>query len=379
MVIIPQYALGQQKKLQVPGSVVTHYSSNTGIFVGTPSLCILPGGGYLCSHNIFGSVSNKTFIFLSKDKGKTWQKISEIYGIQYVLFYHSFALYAMGVDEGLGNIVIRRSLDNGYTWTEPINELTGLLRHNDFEKGYHTSAVSVVVKNGRIWHPYEIMRKKQGWGSFEAMMLSATEDSNLLDARNWISSSRMSVDKEWGPYRTWLEGGAVISPKGEILDVLRVDRRDAEYAAIIKVSQDGRFLSFNPQKDFIRFPGGCKKFVIRYDTLSNRYWSLTNWIPEEFKGYNIERTRNTLALVSSVDLKKWIIHKIILQDENIEKSGFQYVDWLVEDDDIVFVCRTAFFDGELYADNQHNSNYITFHRIKNFRELISEELESVTN
>jgi hypothetical protein len=81
----------------------------------------------------------------------------------------------------------------------------------------------------------------------------------------------------------------------------------------------------------------------------------------------VERTRNTLALISSPDLRNWTVHKVVLQDDNVDKSGFQYVDWQVEGADMVFVSRTAFFDGAWFADNQHNSNFITFHRIDNFR------------
>ena len=71
--------------------------------------------------------------------------------------------------------------------------------------------------------------------------------------------------------------------------------------------------------------------------------------------------------MSSANLHKWEIRSVILEDENVEKSGFQYVDWQFEGKDIIMACRTAFFDGQSQADNQHNSNFITFHRIKNFR------------
>jgi hypothetical protein len=190
----------------------------------------------------------------------------------------------------------------------------------------------------------------------------------------------MAIDTAWGKeYDTWLEGGAVRSPDGEVLNILRVNNREEEMAAIIQVSRDGRSLSFDPERDFVKFPGGCKRFVIRYDKKSDRYWSLTNWVPDKYKGYNVERTRNTLALVSSPDLRNWSVHSIILQDDNIEKSGFQYVDWVVEDDDIIFLSRTAFFDGTHYADSQHNTNFITFHRIEGFRRKANTILQRYYN
>lgn len=360
---------------KVPGVVINHSPASTKVYLGTPSICILPDGTYLISNEIFNVGKRMTFVFESKDKGKKWEKIAELDCCFSGLFMHRNELYLMGTDLDF-NCVIRKSMDGGHSWTNPIEAATGLIRLSDAEKGYHTSAVSVIVAKGRIWHPYEVYSKHGKWGNFEALVLSAPVDSDLLDARNWRTSTRMSVDVAWGKeYNCWLEGGAVLSPEGEILNILRVDRRDVETAAIMHVSDDGVSVSFDPEKDFIEFPGGCKRFVIRYDEKSKRYWSLTNWVPEKFKGHNTERTRNTLALVSSVDLQNWTVNKVVLQDDNVVKSGFQYVDWVVDGKDIVFASRTAFFDGVEFANNQHNSNFITFHRINGFRKYAETVVE----
>jgi hypothetical protein len=365
----------------VPGVVINHEPAANRRFLGSPSICILPDGTYIVSHDYFGPNSNSqtsavTNIFRSEDQGRTWVHITTINQFWGGLFYHSDYLYIMGTDNQYGNLVIRRSADGGRTWTDPGNKLNGLIRNADPEKGYHTSAVSVLVANGRIWRPFEVARRGGAWGNFESLVISAPVNSDLLNAANWKTSTRMSVDAAWGEeYGTWLEGGAVLSPDGKVLNILRVNNRNVETAAIIHVSDNGEQLSFNPVKDFIDFPGGCKKFVIRYDEKSRRYWSLSNWVPDEFKGHNPERTRNTLALVSSPDLREWTVHEIILQDSNVDKVGFQYVDWLIEGMDIIFVSRTAFFDGTEFADNQHNSNFITFHRVVDFRKKAAKNID----
>lgn len=380
-VLISFYAGAQKTDFsKVPGVVIAYKPAADKIYLGSPSICILPDGTYVASHDFFGSSDEIISVYESKDKGQSWNKISELKGFWSGLFLHKNELYLMGVDKKYGNAVIRKSTDGGHTWTSPVDSKTGLIRPNNVEKGFHTSAVSVIEANGRIWRPFEIAPKKGGWGNFEAVVFSAPFDADLLDASSWTTSNRMAVDTVWGKdYNTWLEGGVVISKDGHVLNILRVDDRKEEHAAIIHVSDDGRKLSFLPERDFIRFPGGCKRFVIRYDKKSNRYWSLSNWVPHKFKGYNVERSRNTLALVSSSDLRNWTIHSVVLQDDNIEKSGFQYVDWLVDGNDIIFVSRTAFFDGENYAGNQHNSNFITFHRIKNFRKYVTEDLKTIRN
>lgn len=364
----------------VPGTVIAHKPSVEQTFLGTPSICVLPDGRYVASHGIFGKKQNEVSIYWSDDKGGNWGKVSQVKGFWSGLFWHQGALYLMGTDGKYGDIIIRRSEDKGKTWTNPEDRNSGVIRQHTVEKGYHTSAVSLVVANGRIYRPFEVARRSWEWGNFEALVLSAPVDANLLKAKNWKTTTRMAVDTCWGKqYNTWLEGGAVLSSEGHVLNILRVNNREEETAAIMHVSDDGKKLSFNPEKGFINFPGGCKRFVIRYDEESGRYWTLTNWIPEEFEGHNIERTRNTLALASSTNLRDWEVNEVVLQDDNVQKSGFQYVDWQIEGEDLVFVSRTAFFDGVDYADSQHNSNFITFHRIQNFREKAENVIETFKN
>jgi hypothetical protein len=43
------------------------------------------------------------------------------------------------------------------------------------------------------------------------------------------------------------------------------------------------------------------------------------------------------------------------------------VDWLCDGDNIIAVCRTAYDDGQGGAHNFHDANYLTFHRVENFR------------
>lgn len=364
----------------VPGTVIAHRPVVEQTYLGTPSICVLPDGKYVASHGIFGKKQNEVSIYWSVDKGKSWEKVSQVKGFWSGLFWHQDALYLMGVDGKYGDIIIRRSDDEGTTWTKPEDRNSGVIRQHTVEKGYHTSAVSLVVANGRIYRPFEVARRSWEWGNFEALVLSAPVDADLLKAESWITTTRMAVDTSWGKnHDTWLEGGAVLSPEGHVLNILRVNNREEETAAIMHVSDDGKKLSFSSETGFISFPGGCKRFVIRYDKESERYWTLTNWIPEEFEGHNIERTRNTLALASSENLHDWVINEIVLQDDNVEKSGFQYVDWQTEGEDIVFVSRTAFFDGVDYADNQHNSNFITFHRLRNFRDKTKDILTTINN
>jgi photosystem II stability/assembly factor-like uncharacterized protein len=356
---------------QVPGVVIDHISAETKRYIGSPSIAVLANGNYVASHDVFskGNKGNMTFVFSSQDKGATWKPLGEITNQWWsTLFVHGTNVYIMGTTKAYGAAVIRRSNDGGKSWTEPVDKSCGLLLA---EGKYHCAPGPVVIHNGRLWRAMEDAMGPGGWGShFRAFMMSAPLDADLLKAESWTCSNRLGRDTNWlgGKFGGWLEGNAVVTPTGEIVDMLRVSVPNyPEYAAVIHISNDGTKATFDPKHDFIQFPGGAKKFTIRFDAETKRYWSLVNYMPEKFRSELPDHTRNTLALVSSPDLKKWNVHQIILQHPDTKTHGFQYVDWLFEGDDIIAVARTAFDDDSGGAHNYHDANYLTFHRVKNFR------------
>jgi Neuraminidase (sialidase) len=115
------------------GVIISHFQKDGGKFIGSPSICILPNGDYVASHDEFGSGSSEfrsavSHIFSSSDKGETWKEISVIRGLFWSnLFVHNKALYNIGTNKHHGNVVIRKSTDGGVTWTNPYNATNGLL------------------------------------------------------------------------------------------------------------------------------------------------------------------------------------------------------------------------------------------------------------
>lgn len=62
------------------GVIVNHIKKETGRYIGSPGLWVLPDGTYPASHDEFGPRlselrSAQTFIFQSKDKGMTWSSL----------------------------------------------------------------------------------------------------------------------------------------------------------------------------------------------------------------------------------------------------------------------------------------------------------------
>ena len=362
----------------VPGSTISNSTRPEDLYHGTPSIVILPDGSHLASHDFFGAASGNRFASIrrSTDNGLTWREIANLDASWSNLFIHHGALYFMGPNRARNQVVIRRSDDGGFTWTEPTSSANGILLTGSF----HSSAMPILIHNGRIWRSMEDQNgPSPEWGRvFRAFMMSAPVNANLLDSSTWTTSNILATSTNWlgGKMNGWLEGNAVAAPDGSVKNILRVDTNPNQdnIAAVIHHSTDGRTASFDPTgrpdsnpadlSGFITLPGATKKFVIRRDPLTGIYWSLTSHIMPQDLGGNPERTRNTLALIRSSDLFNWEIRSIVLHHPGVEKYGFHYVDWQFVDDDLAVASRSAW-----NADDQHNSNMILFHRIANFRSL----------
>ena len=359
----------------VPGSVIHHVAASTQQYVGCPSIAILPDGTYVASHSHFGpgAANTVSFVYASADRGITWKRIAELHGqVWSNLFFHSQALYIMGTDHCdrfggrlNGRMVIRRSADGGHSWTQPVDAGTGLLSDCD---GYHTAPVPVVVHRGRIWRAMEYAPAPERihWRS---LVLSAPEDADLLVRENWTVSEMM---EHAGSHSQWIEGNVVVDPQGILVNLLRTNYQGGgeatgfiDRAAIVRVSEDGRHLVHDPDLDNINMPGGGTKFTVRFDPQSRRYCALVN------KQLDPVAQRNRLYLVSSPDLRRWDTEHLLLSHDDPTEHAFQYVDWVFADDDITFVSRTAHHDGHKAAHNFHDANFLTFHRLENFRRYLS--------
>lgn len=336
---------------KVPGTVVSHSNVKTKRYMPTSSIVIMPNGDYVVAHD-HGSFRHNQApgivkVFGSSDKGRTWKHLSTTGGRHHSLFLHRGAMYLIGPEHQYGDAVIRKSTDGGKTWTEPKDKKTGLLR-DDY--GYHSAGVPVVKHKGRIWRAFEIAHGG-GRPNWTCVVFSAPEDANLMNADSWTVSEEIHHKGNW---RQWIEGNVVVTPDGKLVNILRANGKGTRNkAAVVHISDDGRKLSHDPEQDIIDMPGGHLKFTIRYDHQSGRYWSLVN--PD----------RNILVLASSEDLREWKTHKTLFALP--KKLSLHYTDFLIEDDDIIFTARTAYPDGMGGPKNRHDNNFITFHRILNFR------------
>jgi len=335
-------------------------------YLGTPNIMRLADGDLLATYDHFGPATgnNLTAVSRSTDNGQSWSRLSGVIGSFWpTLFEHDGSLYLMGQDRADGNTVIRRSVDGGATWTSPHDAATGLLLTGRYAGG----PTPVEVANGRIYRAVERVAPGGGFGAFRSLVMSAAVDADLLNANNWTVSNELAFQQQWLPTATedpgWLEGNMVVAPNGEVWNILRVNSNPAvDKAAIERVNDDGNEVTFDR---IIDMPGGRQKFTIRRDPQTNLYLSFVNNNTDPSN----PRQRNVMSLIASQDLIQWEILETLLEDDqglswedSMALTGFQYVDWRFDGDDIIYLVRTA-YDG---APNFHDSNRITYHVLEDY-------------
>ena len=370
-------------------SLLRHQNERARTYLGSPSLARLPDGALVASHDYFGkgcprnheAEEGLTSIYRSEDDGATWENVTHVMNSFWPnLFVHRNALYLFGTSQQYGSIVIRKSEDGGFTWTHPADGGTGLLfKGGPYREApnYHCAPMPVVEHGGRLYRAFEDCDPCE-WGTgFKALVVSSAADGDLLNASSWTMSGKLAFDPAWIPADWkkptrpgWLEGNVVVAPDGSLADVLRFNSEpQVDKAALVRMDKAGTKLSFDPASGFLDFPGGMTKFSIRRDPSTGLYLTISNNNTDPSSCWQ----RNVLALNVSEDLIHWRLATTLLTDESglpweasIKLTGFQYVDWQFDGDDLIYLVRTAYRG----AANYHDSNMITFHKLRRWREKI---------
>lgn len=290
----------------------------------------------------------------------------------------------LGTSRRFGSIVIRRSTDGGYTWTEPYDRRSGLLfsaGEGMVSPNYHTAPMPVLNYRGRLYRAFEDFVPPERSAGSQSFIISCGCGDDLLEADHWMMSNKLEYDqaadppgwgeRDGGQHAGWLEGNMVETDNG-LVNVIRLDTRPFnDFAAILRVEDAGRSVSFDPQ-DFVTLPGGHHKFTIRRDPESKLYWTIANKGVDE----STISEREILSLFVSRDLRCWQHVKTLLMDDtgltseqSRQLTGFQYTDWQFDGPHLLYVVRVA-YDG---AANYHDSNRIVFGRIEHFRRLASDK------
>ena len=343
----------------------------SGRYLCSPSLLRHPDGYLLASMDVYAGMhpQNLTLIFRSDDDGESWHYVSELFPCFWgKMFLYEGALYMTGVSTEYGDLLIGRSDDGGVTFTAPTVLLRGGNGKNG-EAGVHKNPQPVVEFDGRLWMSWEWGAWKRGYHA--ASVASAPLGSDLLDAENWSFADPIKYDPTWpgvpqGESAGNIEGMLTVID-GELHNLMRysMDKLERKWGLIV----DYRVNTAEPEAPMtyvgcIEYPCNNSKFAIVYDEITELYWSIGSRIYDDEK----IRARDLLSVLVSENARDWRVawDEFDLRGIDHTKIGFQYVSMEIDGDDLIYQCRTAIND----AHNYHDSNYATFHRIRNFRQRI---------
>jgi hypothetical protein len=125
---------------------------------------------------------------------------------------------------------------------------------------------------------------------------------------------------------------------------------------------------------YVPCPGGQMRFHILYDEETRRYWLLSSLPTDSMTRpdrlpsvrYGLPNNeRRILALYYSHNCMDWCMAGIVARGES-PKQARHYASMCIDGDDLHVLSRS----GDRHAHSAHDGNLITFHTVRNFRELV---------
>ncbi len=393
------------------------------VYCYSPGLGICPNGRLIATCDLGGKGSDalvkadptftKGRIFTSDDHGQTWQPRGGFHMWAVRPFVAGNSLYLIGCDNDLK---IMRSDDWGNTWSEEA-----LLTHG---QKWHQAPCNVWFANGNVYLVMERVTQPdlKIWpvSVCAPVLMRAKIGDDLMKRESWTFASEITFQDNvplnqtdyFGlpVYRTepgktvpisgkttfqppgWLETNVVqvmdgddrwFDPSGHTFHLLmRAHTGATNYAALAKVVEqpDGSMktmLETNPSGKkvaLIPLPGGQMKFHVLYDDKTRLYWLLSSQATDSMRRVDTmpaeryglpDNERHRLQLHFSKNLVDWCFAGIVAIGPSPKQSR-HYASMVIDGDDLHVLSRS----GDENAASAHNGDMITFHTVKNFRDLV---------
>ena len=166
-----------------------------------------------------------------------------------------------------------------------------------------------------------------------------------------------------------------------VLATVKPNRQStAGLCAVFDVSDDGRKLELEFTQ-YYPMPGGQLKFCVIWDDVSQMFWATANLVVDSqgvFDWWEAGQRRGNFAgegriggndrrflmLLYSLEGLSWFQAGCVAQAEKISQS-FMYARPVIDGNDLAIISRSS-----VDAPNQHDADFATFHRVRDFRRLV---------
>ena len=315
-----------------------------------------------------------THILKSADGGKTWQALADLPFYSAAPWTHRGALYLFANKAGPPtarneDLLILRSDDGGKTWSEPVTLFKG---------NYWNCHTAMVQRDGRIYWAIDDL----ALGSKRGPRLVAGDlTGDVLNPQSWRISEPVKFpgapeamfDPKFAKQSDqYLEPNVIeVNGRLRVLSTVKIKRQTtSNVCAVLDASDDGTKLDLK----FTRYnsmPGGNLKFCVLWDDASKLFWATSNLPADSENTINVKQDnfrgsagdRRFLMLHYSLDALNWFPAGCIAAAPKLSQS-FMYARPVIDGEDLAIICRSS-----VNAPNQHDADYATFHRVRDFRKL----------
>ncbi len=328
------------------------------------------------------ATQSRTHIVRSNDGGKTWRPVAELPYYSAVPWLHQGRLHLFANKGGTkfrnDDLLLLRSDDGGTTWSAPVTL---------FEGHFWNCHTGIVIRDDRIYAATDDL----SLGSKRGPLIFVGDlSADVMSPRAWRRSTAVpfpGIPAAVMPPQfkdlpsQYLEPNVIeVQGKLRVLATVKPERQTAAgLSAVFDVADDGlklelKFAQYNSM------PGGQLKFCVIRDEVSKMLWATANlvadsqgqfdWWREGVKRGNFwghggagGNDRRFLMLLYSIDGLNWFQAGCVAQAGKISQS-FMYARPVIDGNDLAIISRTS-----VNAPNQHDSDYATFHRVRDFRRL----------
>ncbi|MBA7581636.1 hypothetical protein ES708_23544 [subsurface metagenome] len=394
------------------------------VTAGKAVLAILPSGRLVAGHSLNDrNAAHYTFrkdswgqwrnrLYYSDDQGSTWIQTVEHPINNPRLIRNGHSLYLVGGSDGMQAL---RSDDGGESWEGPfaivedgiwyaepmnclfangkvyfaMNKITERVRPAD--RGFYAPVV-FSARIGEDWTQPDAWTLSNVYTYHDAV--SDAEEPNLVGIPFYPYGFHSDRKEDRRPMYGigWWEPNIVqitdpehiwYDPEGRTFQIFqRAPVGKTNIAALCRVTEarDGSLtvsLQYAPSGEpmvFIPFPGGHGMFNMQYDEQTKLYWLLSQQSYDSMKKIDLfnpkrwnlgHHERHRFALHFSKNCVDWCFAGLLANAGDVGQSR-HCASFVFDGPDLHWLSRSAGPN----ARNAHDADMITFHTVRNFRELV---------